>query len=83
MMNGRGQTVLGMCCGSCFRPKCRCFSRIPCEKPRFPRYLDVGLTMSVLYHDGETDGAICSSKSKNVLKGIARVDDPFGARWSA
>ena len=39
--------------------------------------------MSVLYHDGETDGAICSSKSKNVLKGIARVDDPFGARWSA
>jgi hypothetical protein len=23
------------------------------------------------------------TQTKNVLKGIARVDDPFGARWSA
>jgi hypothetical protein len=53
-----------------------------CEKRHFPRYLDVGLSMSVLCSDGRRQSPL-ELKLKNVLKGIARVDDPFGARWSA
>jgi hypothetical protein len=29
------------------------------------------------------DGKALWNSNQNVLKGIARVDDPFGARWSA
>jgi hypothetical protein len=53
-----------------------------CEKRHFPRYLDVGLSMSVLYPQWKTARPF-GTQTKNVLKGIARVDDPFGARWSA
>ena len=58
------------------------FSLIYCEKLRFPRYLDVGLIVSVLCSDGGL-ARPSGTQTKDVLKGIARVDDPFGARWSA
>ena len=82
-MNGRGRTVLGTCCGSCFLPNSRVFARMHCEKPHFPRYLDVGLSVSVLCPPIEGGKRPSGTQTKNVLKGIARVDDPFGARWSA
>ena len=80
-MSARGQTVLGTCCVSCFLPNCRVFALMHCEKPHFPRYLDVGLSVpaSVSLEAAKPSG----TQTKDVLKGIARVDDPFGARWSA
>ena len=40
------------------------FARIPCEKPHFPRYLDVGLTMSVLCPDGRLTGPSVTQNQK-------------------
>jgi hypothetical protein len=58
------------------------FERIHCEMPRFPPYLGVGLTTSDIFPEGRADRPSVT-QIQNVLKGIARVDDPFGARWSA
>jgi hypothetical protein len=46
-MNVRGQTVLERCYGFCFRPNLWKFAPNHCEKRHFPRYLDVGLTLSL------------------------------------
>ena len=59
-----GRTVSATSCVSSFPPECVVSSRKPCEKPRFPRYLGVGLTMSVLCARWRTDGAICNSIQK-------------------
>jgi hypothetical protein len=51
-MSVPGQVVLEMFCGSCFRPNCRNLHVFHCEKPHFPPYLGVGLSMSIPCSDG-------------------------------
>jgi len=83
MTNGRGRTVLETCYGFFFQLNCCVLSVSACEKAGFPRYLGVGLRMAVFPADGRPMGHLQLRNLKNVLKGIARVDDSFGARWSA
>jgi len=82
MMSGHGPTVLGMCSVSFFLPDCRVFAPIALRKAAFSAILRCWVKRVCPLFRWKT-AKPSGTQTKNVLKGIARVDDPFGARWSA
>jgi hypothetical protein len=81
-MNGPGRTVLEMCCASCFLPDYRVFALIALRKAAFSAILRCWVQHVFPLFRWKT-AAPSGTQTKSVLKGIARVDDPFSARWSA
>jgi hypothetical protein len=58
------------------------FSRYTLRKTAFSAILRCWVSYVCPLSRQKADGPSVT-QTKNVLKGIARVDDPFGARWSA
>jgi hypothetical protein len=82
-MSGPGPTVLGMFCVSCFLPNRTVFSRFALRKAAFSAILRCWVMRVRPLFQLRAGEAPLELKLKDFLKGIARVDDPFGARWSA
>jgi len=81
-MNGPGRTVLGTFCASYFLPDCHVFALIALRKAAFSAILRCWVKRACPLFRWKT-AKPSGTQTKDVLKGIARVDDPFGARWSA